>query len=112
MQPPRIVAVILGVTFAAVVGAATASESLSRNEVRSPACIATTAGALMPEAHLQAIVERLGYQVSRISIDAACYEVLGTDRNGRNFEIKFNGTDLKMISRYEVKGERQSVARQ
>ncbi|HQR55555.1 MAG TPA: PepSY domain-containing protein [Burkholderiaceae bacterium] len=112
MKPCRIVAVILGVTFAAGAGAAAASESLSRDELRSHGCTATPAGAFMPESDLRAIVERLGYQVIRIGTDAACFEVLATDRNGRNFEIKFKGTDLKMISRYEVKGELQSVARQ
>ena len=112
MQARRIVAVVLAATFATGVGAATASESLSREEMSSPACTATPAGAFMPAADLRAIVERLGYQVTRISTDAACYEVLATDRNGRNFEIRFKGADLKMVSRYAIKGERQSVARQ
>lgn len=112
MQARRIVTVVLATTFAIGVGAATASESLSRQELRRTACTATPAGAFMPEADLRAIVERLGYQVTRINADAACYEVLAIDRNGRNFEIKFKGADLRMISRYEIKGERQSVARQ
>jgi hypothetical protein len=112
MQARRIVAVLITTTFAIGVGAATASESLSRQELGSTACATTPAGAFMPEADLRAIVERLGYQVTRISTDSACYEVLATDRNGRSLEIKFKGADLRMISRHEIKGERQSVARQ
>jgi len=112
MPARRIVAAIIVTTFAIGVGAATASESLSRTESRSGACTTTPTDAFLPETDLRAVVERLGYQVARISTDAACYEVLATDRNGRHFEIKFKGADLRMVSRYEVKGERQSVARQ
>jgi hypothetical protein len=112
MQARRIVAAIFATTFAIGVGAATASESLSRQELGSTACTTTPAGAFRPEADLRAIVERLGYQVIRISTDAACYEVLAMDSNDRIFEIKFKGADLRMISRHEIKGERRSVARQ
>ena len=82
MQARRIVAVLIATAFAIGVGAATASESLSQTELRSTACATTPAGAFMPEADLRAIVERLGYQVTRISTDYACYEVSATDRNG------------------------------
>ena len=112
MQARRIVAAVIATPFAIGVGAATASESLSRAELRSTACTTTPAGAFMPEADVRAIVERLGYQVTGISTDAACYEVLATDRNGRSLEIKFKGADLRMISRYETRGERHSLAHQ
>jgi hypothetical protein len=112
MQARRIVVAAIATTFAIGVGATTASESLSGTELSATACMTTPAGAFMPEADLRAIVERLGYQVTRISTDSACYEVLATDRNGRAFEIRFKGADLRMISRYETRGERQSVAHQ
>jgi len=57
-----------------------------------------------PEAHLRSVVENfLRYRVARVGIDGGCYAVLAVDRNGTPFEVRFRGSDLKMVSRYVAK---------
>jgi hypothetical protein len=111
VQAQRIYAAIVTATCAFGVGAVIASESRSRTGPSSNACSTATDDAFKAEADLRTVVERLGYRVNRIRTDAACYEVLAVDRNGRSFEIKFKGADLRMVSRHESKGERLTVAR-
>ena len=84
-----------------------AAESASNEGSPSGACAAVPRDQFRAEAELRAQVEKLRYQVIRVSTDAGCYEVLATDRNGNPYEVKFRGADLRMVSRYEVKGARQ-----
>ena len=57
-----------------------------------------------PESHLRSVVEKfLRYRVTRVEVDGGCYSVLASDRDGTPFEVKFRGSDLKMVSRYVVK---------
>lgn len=84
-----------------------AAESASHEGATSGACAAVPRDQFKSEADLRGEVEKLRYQVIRVSTDAGCYEVLATDRSGKPYEVKFRGADLRMVSRYEVKGARQ-----
>ncbi len=84
-----------------------AAEPASNEGSTSGACAAVPRDQFKAEAELRAQVDKLRYQVIRVSTDAGCYEVLATDRNGKPYEVKFGGADLRMVSRYEVKGARQ-----
>lgn len=92
--------------LALVLGAASASELHSQATPDSKPCSSGSQSSFRPEADLRAVLDRLGYQANRISTDDACYEVDATDRSGKRYEVKFKGDDLKMVSRYEVRGER------
>jgi hypothetical protein len=51
-----------------------------------------------PEAEARAATAAMGYRVIRVEA-AACYEVRATDRRGKAVELKFNPTDMKLVSR-------------
>ena len=93
-------------TLALALGAATASELHPQSTPHSNPCSSASQGSFRPEADLRAVLERLGYQVNRVKAEDACYEVYAIDRSGKRYEVKFKGDDLKMVSRYEVRGER------
>lgn len=88
-------------------GPAAAAESASNEPSTSGACAVVPRDQFRSETELRAQVEKLNYQVVRVRVDAGCYEVLAADRNGKPYEVKFRGADLRMVSRYEVKGTRQ-----
>lgn len=84
-----------------------AAEPASNEGSALGSCTAVPRDQFKSEAELRAQVEKLRYQVIRVSTDAGCYEVIAADRNGTPYEVKFRGADLRMVSRYEVKGARQ-----
>ena len=86
---------------------AAAAEPASNDPSISGACAVIPRDQFKSETDLRAQVEKLRYQVVRVHVDAGCYEVLAADRNGTPYEVKFRGADLRMVSRYEVKGSRQ-----
>ena len=102
---------VFAVSLALSAGTAAASESLPRSASTSSQCSIESRDTFKPETDLRAIVERLGYRVTRVGIDDACYEVIAADRSGKIYEVRFTGADLRMISRHEVKGEHGSAAR-
>ncbi|MCK6428303.1 MAG: PepSY domain-containing protein [Burkholderiaceae bacterium] len=57
------------------------------------------------EADARAAVEALGYQVKEVGADDGCYAVRAVDKNGKPYEIKLSGKELRMVSRYAVKRE-------
>ncbi|MGE5162298.1 MAG: PepSY domain-containing protein [Betaproteobacteria bacterium] len=68
-------------------------------------CAEASRDPFRPEAQLRSVVENfLRYRVARVAIDGGCYAVLAFDPSGTPFEVKFRGNDLKMVSRYVVKG--------
>ena len=106
---------IRSVAAAAVAAAFLASPLARASDTAALPCASTTQATICaeasrdpfrPEAHLRSIVENfLRYRVARVGIDGGCYAVLAFDRNGTPFEVKFRGSDLKMVSRYVVKDE-------
>ena len=56
------------------------------------------------------MLERLGYQALRIGTNGGCYSVRAVDRRGKHFDIKFEGVNLRMVSRYFARTEAEVVA--
>jgi hypothetical protein len=107
MHTLKLAAALTAAHLALGTALAAAAEPASNESSTSGACATVPREQFKSEAELRAQVEKLRYQVIRVSTDAGCYEVLAADRNGRPYEVKFRGADLRMVSRYEVKGARQ-----
>ncbi len=43
------------------------------------------------------MAERQGWQIRRLKIDDGCYELRGTDAQGRSFEVKIDPETLKVL---------------
>ena len=105
-------AVIATVGFALTIaaGVASASEAVASTTARADRCSPAPREQFRPEADLRATVEGFGYQVVRIGTDAGCYAVVAADRRGKRFDIKFEGANLRMVSRYAARTELDVVA--
>lgn len=100
MKARFVVSSMIGIIIAAAAGAAVASENCSsapREQWKS-------------EAEARAAVEAMGYRVARIKADDGCYEVKA-DKGGKRYEIKFDPTDMRMVSRYVEKSSREVASR-
>jgi hypothetical protein len=74
------------------------------SKASSDICASAPRDQFRPESQVRGVVENfLRYRVTRVGTDGGCYAVLASDRNGTPFEVKFRGSDLKMVSRYVVK---------
>ena len=107
MHTLKLAAALIATHVALGTGLAAAAEPTASETSTSGACAVVPLDQLKSETELRAQVEKLRYQVVRVRVDAGCYEVLAADRHGKPYEVKFRGADLRMVSRYEVKGTRQ-----
>lgn len=82
---------------------ASASEVVSHRSARADRCAPAPGEPFRSEADLRATVEGFGYQVVRVGTDAGCYAVVAADRRGRLFDIRFEGANLHMVSRYPAR---------
>jgi len=108
MHRLAIAAAALTLTLAA--GSASASEAAVARAPRADRCASAPREQFRPEAQLAEVVERLGYRVVRVGADAGCYAVLGSDRHGRRYDMRFEGASLRMVSRYVARVEADVVA--
>ena len=106
MHTLKLAAALIAAHVALGTEIAAAAEPASNEPSTSGACAVVPRDQFKSETELRTQVEKLSYQVVRIRVDAGCYEVLAADRNGKPYEVKFRGADLRMVSRYEVKGTR------
>jgi hypothetical protein len=95
-------------TFAA--GIAGASEPLAATITRADRCAQVPGGQFRSEADLKATVEGFGYQLVQVGTDAGCYAVLAVDARGKRFDMRFEGANLRMVSRYIARTEPEVVA--
>jgi hypothetical protein len=51
----------------------------------------------MSEAEFKTKVEGLGYKIRKFKQPGTCYEIYGTDKNGKNVEIYFNPVDASIV---------------
>ena len=107
MHTLKLAAALIAAHVALDTGLAAAAEPMSNGPSTSSACAVDSRDQFRSETELRAQVEKLSYQVVHVRVDAGCYEVLAADRNGKPYEVKFRGADLRMVSRYEVKGTRR-----
>lgn len=66
-----------------------------------------------PRSAVEALAVEQGWTVRRIKIDDGCYEVDGTDSDGKAFEVKLNPGTLQVVEfEYEDGGgDRKDAAR-
>jgi len=107
MHTLKFAAALIAAHVALGTGTTAAAEPTSNEPSTSGACAVIPPDQFRSDTELRAQIEKLSYQVVRVRVDAGCYEVLAADRNGKPYEVKFRGADLRMVSRYEVKGTRQ-----
>lgn len=94
MTPRPFAAALLTLTLATAAGSAFAVEE---------DCPAAPREHWRPVAEARAATEELGYKAARIEARDGCYEVRAVHRSGRRYDLKFNPTDLRLVSRYSVK---------
>ena len=51
----------------------------------------------MTEEAFKQKVEGLGYKISKFKQPGTCYEIYGTDKDGKKVEIYFDPTDAKIV---------------
>jgi hypothetical protein len=51
----------------------------------------------MREADAKAKIESQGYKIQKFKVDGNCYEVYGTDKEGRKVEIYFDTKTLEVV---------------
>jgi len=104
------VAAAVGLVLAAATGLAWASEPSVSPTVGANRCVSALREPFQSEADLAAAVGRLGYQIERVGTDAGCYAVLAVDRRGKQFDMRFEGASLMIVSRYFARPEAGLVA--
>jgi hypothetical protein len=87
-----------------------ASEPPAAATARADRCTPASRAQFKPEADLAAVVEGFGYQVVRVGTDAGCYAVLASDRRGKRYDMRFEGANLRMVSRYIAQMQPEVVA--
>lgn len=102
MKPRDIHAALIGCASACAAGAALAAED----------CPAAPRHRWKPAAEVLTATEALGYRPTGLASSGGCYEVRAVDKRGRHYRVKFDPTDLRMVSRYVVKdGQRELASR-
>lgn len=51
----------------------------------------------MSEANFKQKVEEMGYKIKKFKQPGTCYEIYGTDKDGKNVEIYFNPVDATVV---------------
>lgn len=51
----------------------------------------------MSEADFKKMVEAQGYKIRKFKQPGTCYEIYGTDKNGKDVEIYFNPVDGRIV---------------
>ncbi len=57
----------------------------------------------MPEAAMQAKVTQMGYKADVFKVSGNCYEIYGTDKEGRDVEVYFNPVTGEVV-KSEIEG--------
>ncbi|KHK57567.1 signal peptide protein [Ralstonia sp. A12] len=51
----------------------------------------------MPEAEAQAKIKAEGYTIKKFKVDGNCYEIYGTDKDGKKIEIYYDTKTLEIV---------------
>jgi hypothetical protein len=51
----------------------------------------------MPEAEAQAKIKAEGYSIKKFKVDGNCYEIYGTNKDGKKVEIYYDTKTLKVV---------------
>jgi hypothetical protein len=106
----RIAIAAAGIALTLAAGLAPASEATDDAVGRADRCAPVPSEQFRSEADLAAVVERFGYRVVRVDTERGCYAVLADDKRGRRFDLRFEGANLRMVSRYGARAEDEVIA--
>lgn len=106
----RFAAATAGFALSLAAGLASATEPSAAPAVRPDRCAPLPREQFLAETYLRAEVEKFGYRVARVDIDRGCYAVVAVDRLGKRYDIRFQGANLWMVSRYAARPEAEIVA--
>jgi Peptidase propeptide and YPEB domain len=99
-----------GFALALAAGLASATEPSTAPAPRADRCAPVPSEQFRSEADLAEVVERFGYRAVRVDTERGCYAVVAVDRQGKRYDIRFQGASLRMVSRYAAKPEAEVVA--
>ena len=68
-----------------------------------PECTTEPQSAWMPEAAMKARVAEMGYKTNVFKVSGNCYEIYGTDKEGRDVEVYFNPVTGEVV-KSEIEG--------
>jgi hypothetical protein len=60
-------------------------------------CKANPKAEWMSEADARAKIESQGYKITKFKVDGYCYEIYGTDKNGKKVEIYYDTKSLDVV---------------
>lgn len=106
----RLAAATAGFALSLAAGLASATQPAATPGLRADRCAPLPREQFLAETYLRAEVEKFGYRVARVAIDGGCYAVVAVDRLGKRYDIRFQGANLWMVSRYAAKPEAEVVA--
>lgn len=62
-------------------------------------CTDQPKSAWMKEEDFKKKVEEMGYKISKFKQPGTCYEIYGTDKDGKKVEIYFNPVDASIVKK-------------
>jgi hypothetical protein len=87
----------------AIVAAACLAATLPTAAFAGANCKANPKGEWMSEADAKAKIVAQGYKIDKFKIDGNCYEIYGSDKDGKKVEIYFDTKTLDVV-KAEIKG--------
>jgi len=87
----------------AIVAAAGLAVALPNAAFASANCKANPKAEWLTEADAQARLVAQGYKIDKFKVDGNCYEIYGTNKDGKKVEIYFDTKTLEVV-KAEVKG--------
>jgi hypothetical protein len=51
----------------------------------------------MPEAEARSKIEAQGYKIQKFKVDGNCYEIYGTNKDGKRAEVYFDAKNLDVV---------------
>ena len=74
-----------------------AAASLSTSVLAKADCAKHPKDQWMPEADAKARIEAQGYMIKKFKVDGQCYEIYGTNKEGKKVEIYFDTKTLAVV---------------
>ena len=71
--------------------------TLSTSALASAQCVKHPKGEWMPEADAKARLQAQGYVIKKFKVDGQCYEIYGTNKEGKKVEIYFDAKNLSVV---------------
>jgi len=79
--------IILAAVFAVMSGAAFAKADCAKHAKNE----------WMPEAEARSKIEAQGYKIQKFKVDGNCYEIYGTNKDGKRAEVYFDAKNLDVV---------------